>query len=610
MHIIKRFNKAQATAGKVTIVTVLAGIMVFAAFYVLNLDEHTVPKVEAQSNATTSVEVLNTPPDWTVDAEEGAESSITNPTNSGDAVSWVATGTDANGEDYYLLICNASSTPIANSNAAPECTGGTQWAVSTSTASGQPASVSTTTAEAWDESNDWYAYICDDNTSTPRCNAAHRQGSGSTASPFLVNHRPTFSLFSDSSPTLPGAVITWHSTSTDSDIEGGADTLILHVCKEADFTGTECGAGGFWASTTLTYTADTAASTTLPVPLQDDDYEAYGYVVDNHGHAATGGQQGADSVLTVANATPTVSSGTININGLADLELAIAGGETENFTLSFAVSDGNSCVANASTTYEVATVSADFYRSGVTAASCNSAGDYDPNNCYTGTVATTTWNLVCTQDNTSCGGPDDSTVTWSCTFPLWFLADATDAGSFYAAEDWRATVTATDDNSSASTPTESAGGQDVLQLMSFVLNTSDIPYGALEPGQTTEDLIATTTIAANGNVGLDQNLYGEHMCPGYSGQGTCPFQSPATSSIHADNQKFGTTTTGYVDNDAYALATTTQELELNLAKTISTSTLSEADIYWGIGIPGTITFAGEYFGENTFQMVTSESAEW
>ncbi len=610
-----RFTHNQRTAGKITIVTILAGITVFSFLYFFNLDERAVEIAEAQDNATTSVRVLNTPPAWTVDAEESVESSVTNPTNSGSVVTWVATATDSNGEPYYLLICNASSTPQANSGAAPNCTGGTQWAVSTSTLSGTQATVSTTTLEAWAESNAWYAYVCDDNIGTPRCNAGHRQGSGSTASPFIVNHRPTFSIFLDNSPTLPGATVTWYSTSTDSDSAGGADTLTLHVCREADFTGTECGPGGFWASTSISYslTEDASATTTISVPTQDGIYEAYGYIVDNHGHAATGGQQGADSVLIVANATPTVGSGTITINGNTDLELTIAGGETTGFTLAFTVTDANSCVANASTTYEIATTTADFYRSGVTAASCNASGDYDPNNCYPGAVGTGVWNLVCTRDNTSCGGPNDTDTVWNCTFPLWFVADATDLDSFYEGEDWRATITAYDDNYATSTPTESAGGRDVLQLTSFVLNTSDIEYGDLEPGQSTGDLIATTTIAANGNVGVNQNLYGTHMCPGYTGPGSCPWQVPiATSSIHAEYQKYGTSTAEYTSlTEAFSLSSSTPDLlELRLVKTTSTSSFATSSIYWGIQVPSTITFAGDYEGENTFQVVTSDSAFW
>ena len=58
------------TAGKITIVTALLGVVVFVSAFLLNLGSQKVQEVQAQSQATTSVTVLNTPPQWTVDAQE------------------------------------------------------------------------------------------------------------------------------------------------------------------------------------------------------------------------------------------------------------------------------------------------------------------------------------------------------------------------------------------------------------------------------------------------------------------------------------------------------------------------------------------------------------
>ena len=152
------------------------------AMFFLNLGADELHQAQAQGVASTSVTVLNTPPQWTVDAEEQFESSTDNPTNSTEEVSWVATATDSNGAPYFLLICSNSATPTPNAavdysslgTAAPDCDSpANQWAVSTGTLSGTQATVATTTQESWSESNDWFAWVCDDDPVNPRCNASY-----------------------------------------------------------------------------------------------------------------------------------------------------------------------------------------------------------------------------------------------------------------------------------------------------------------------------------------------------------------------------------------------------------------------------------------------------
>jgi hypothetical protein len=107
-----------STAGKVTVLASMVGLLSFILIFTINLKNGHFDRVEAQSLATTTVTVLNTPPAWTVDAQEERESSALFPTNAGSQVSWVATGTDSNADPYYLLICKTSASPTPNSGAA------------------------------------------------------------------------------------------------------------------------------------------------------------------------------------------------------------------------------------------------------------------------------------------------------------------------------------------------------------------------------------------------------------------------------------------------------------------------------------------------------------
>lgn len=606
------------TAGKITIYTTIVGVFAFALIFLLNLGNTHENQAIAQENATTSVTVLNTPPAWTVDAEEEVGSSTTTPTNAGNEVAWVAVGTDANSEPYYLLVCSDSATPTANAAAAPECDpGAIQWAVSASTTSGTQARAATTTTASSSpfagESFPWYAWVCDDNVGTPRCSTTFRQGSGTTSSPFEVNHRPSFTVYSDDSPTDPGSLVTFSSTSVDPDSSGAQDTVRLIVCSEQGFsTSTDtCSPGIVLASTTVPgVAANASASYTIAIPTQDQNYEAWGYVIDNHGFEASGGANDTDSTLTVNNVAPTTSPSTISINGGSDIILSVESGETTGFTLQFITADNNSC-ENASSGDEITDYSLSLYRSGVSSTTCTpGVGSYDANDCYPSELATTTWNLTCTASSTSCTGPTDLDQVWDCTFPLWYIADPTDGtatSTQYNTENWLAQVQAIDDDFATGSLSESSVGVEVTSFLAFALNTLTIPYGALEPGNQTDPLVATTTIAATGNVGLDKDVQGESMCTTYTGVTPCP--NSASSTISASEQVFATSTVAYADATSLS-STTQQEIEVNVPKSTATSTQAEASAYWGIRVPISITFAGDYTGENTITALVGESLDW
>jgi hypothetical protein len=608
------YKDIESNVGKITILTVFLGVVVIILG--MFVDSRHVGKFQTvlANNATTSVTVLNTPPNWTVDAQESTESSSSTPTNSGSAVTFLATGTDDNAENYYLLVCKTGSAPTANSGTAPSCNGGVgnQWAISPSTLSGTQASAATTTTEVFVEANYWFAWICDGNVTLPKCNTVSKSGTGLTASPFVVNHRPSFTVFVDDSPKLPGATVTWTSTSTDTDIEGTADTVKLFVCKANDFTGTACGAGGTYCSSGLV-ASDPTCNVALADPLPDRNYTSYGFVIDNHNHAASGGTQGTNSILTVSNATPTISAATVSLNDtdlVGPLTLTQMQGQTTGFTVKFTVSDSNSCIANSSTTPEISTSRVNVYRSGITQASCQTSGNYNANNCYPNAVSSGMWNPVCVQDANTCFGEGDSDVTWTCTFPLWYVADSTVAGSQFPTEDWRASVEASDKLYATSTLTEGTAGTPGTELQSFLafnVATTAIAYGGLQPGQQNDPLSQISDMIAIGNVGLNQTLQGDDMCTTYTGTTLC--QPYATSTIPAAEQKFATSSVSYATGTALS-STTPFQLDIKVPKTTSTSSPQTKNTFWGIHIPSAITLAGDYLGRNTLIGVTSSAADW
>ncbi len=611
-------NNQLQTAGKITIVTALSGMLIFAFIFLFNAGKTELMKVEAQS-ATTTLTVLNTPPQWTTMAYEQTESSTSTPTNSSSNVTWAAVGEDSSNAPYFLLVCSTSATPTANAapsllllgTAPPECDGGIQWGVSASTTSNTLATVSTTTQEAFAESNDWFAWICDDDPVNPRCNNTYSQGlSATNSSPFYVNHRPVFTSFYNDSTKYPGEVLTFFSTSSDTDTVVVSDPIKLIVCNENDFNTTTlvCGPGGEISSTTITVQENATTSYTLPSVIQDDVYDAWGYIVDGHGHTASGGAHGTNVGFTVGNVSPTISSGDINLNGGTNLTLSVDGAETTGFTLDFELSDANSCV-NAASNPEITDYVISLHRSGVGTTTCTGlSGSYNPNNCYPSSgLATTTWNLNCTASSTSCSGATDPTKTFSCTFPLWYVADPTDASAFYSGENWVAAIAGIDDNSATGSLTIGSSPVELISFPAIDLVTGEIPYGALEPGDNSGTLTATTTIRSVGNTGLNQNVEGESMCTDFSVGSPCV--NSASSTIPDFKQEFATSSVSY--GSGFDLSSSTpQLLALKVQKTIATTTPNTGVTYWGIEVPSSITLAGAYTGLNTFYAVASNPADW
>ncbi len=607
------------TYGKITLLTIALGVVLLLflllnPFNSLKVFRFGLPHSFADT-ATTTVTVLNTPPLWTVDAQEAVESSTSSPTNAGSAVTWNGTATDSNNDSYYLLICKTSSTPTANSGAAPTCAGGggNQWAVSGLTTSTVQALSSYTTLAGDAQINVWVAWICDANVSNPACNATFKQGTGNTASPFIVNHRPVFSSFTNNSPANPGGIVTWFSNASDTDnFPGATDTVALFVCKASDFTGSACGSGGTYCSSSLA-TLNPSCSSTLADPLPDKVYGSFGYVLDQHNFAASGGSQGGNASTTVNNVAPSIASATISLNdwsGAGNLTLTNPQTSTINFTTKFTARDDNSCMNAAGGNEIVATSTiVNVYRSGITQANCQTTGQYNANNCYPIATTSSVWTATCVQD-ASCPSSSTLTTTFTCTYALQYLADPTDGADATATQffnqNWLTSVKISDDNLATSSLIEGSTGNELSSYLAYGLLNSSITYGGLSPGQQNNPIVATTSVKAQGNVGLDHTLYGLDMCTTYPG---CPVS--ATSTVPVGQEKYATSSVGYASSTATALLVNPGALlGIHIPKSTIVLNPASGSTYWGIAIPSSIILAGSYTGQNTIIGVKSPAQAW
>ena len=402
--------------------------------------------------------------------------------------------------------------------------------------------------------------------------------------------------------------MTWSTLASDTDnFTGASDTMQLYVCKAADFTGTVCGVGGTFCSSTPS-TLNPSCSSTVAIPTQDKGYPSYGYIIDQHLFAALG-SQATDATETISAVAPTIASSSINLLNVGGsstpLTLTNPGGQTTGFQVTFTATDNNSCL-NPVGGQEVATASIDVYRSAIGLGNCSSSGNYNANNCYPAAVGTTTWNWSCSQNGGSCSGSSSVTSQWTCTFPLWYVADPTDGSATstqYFNQGWYAAVQATSYVGGTSTITQSAATNTVNSLLASQLNTPAIAFGALAPGSSTPTS-ATTSLSELGNIGLNETLYGVSMCPTYP---SCPVST--TSTIPVGSIVYATSNVPYASGTSLVVNPGSL-LAIQIPKSTSTATSSLGTTFWGISVPGTIQLSGAYTGQNTFVAVRSTPSSW
>lgn len=512
------------------------------------------------------VPVGNLIPSFTSPPAESPESRVATPSNEDDTLSFLATATDGNGDDYYLAICKSNAVTASDGAGAPTCDGGS-WCVSAATASGSEASCGYVPQSGDSENNNWYGFVCDEY----ECSTAD-QGSGIPGSPFVVNHYPAFGSVSNNGPKDPGQYVTWSTSSTsDSDSYGASDTVKLVVCDSQGITSGACD-GNEFCSSSLT-ASNPSCSYLVPTPTDDGSYTAYAYVVDNHNLGYDTGIESSNGDFGVNSTTPTITS--VSINSSSDINLTE--GDYTSVIVHGTVSDDNGCS-------DIQIVTTRTFRSGIGVGGC-SATNY--NNCYKQYVCS-----VVTSGNT-CTGAGDLSADYECDIDFSYHTESTDASSLYPTENWTSIMSARDyalhiGNTYVSTNVE------VISLAALSV-TGTMDYGSLAPGSTVDPLSVLVTVNASGNTGINAELSGTDL-------------SGATGTIAVGNQKYSdTVSTAY--SSGTTLTSSAVELSLLIPKTTTFGSPESAPVYWGISIPNE-TPAEAYTGTVTYTAVMTDTGDW
>jgi hypothetical protein len=526
---------------------------------------------------TTSVTVGNSAPSFTAGPAESTASDGTSPTNEGSNVVFQATATDSNAEDYYLAICKTDSVTAGVAGAAPTCAGG-NWCITTATDSGVQASCSYTTLDGDAQSNDWYAFVCDNNSSSASCSTPGNIGSGGTGSPFKVNHDPAFSAVVDNggggadSGADPGGTITFTTTASDGDNDTVQDTVKLVVC--ADTSGaTAAGCAGTQICASSNTGSNPSCQLSIAAVVPDDTINYYAYVFDSHSFGSSSNYRTGAYVIN--NTAPVVSS--VTLNGAANI--SVPEGATSNVSVTATVEDNNSC-------QDLTTVETGLYRSAIGYGGCDANAEDNNNYCYA--------QVSCSVVGGTCTGATDDFANYTCTVVVQYHADPTDANSQYPAQNWLNTVKAIDDDT-ASHAVEVSAGVEVESLAALDV-TGSINYGSLNVGQKNDPLDKITVVSATGNVGIDSELSGTNMTDGGSGVIGVGYQKHALAGSTA--YASGTVLTG-----------TSTQYELNVLKTTVTGSPATKNIWWGLEVPTGIP-PGIYSGQNTVLAYLGELIEW
>ncbi len=575
-------------------------IVIFLIYFVIN---GVIIQDSYADDLDVTFTVGNSAPSLSGNVAENPASTSASPTDEDTNVTFEGTATDSNGDQYYLAICQGAGIS-GNAGAPPTCTSG-NWCISGATDSGSQASCNYS-AVAATESNDWYAYVCDGDSSSPQCSGVN-QGSGDSGSPFYINHYPTFSAIEDDggsgadSTANPNGTMTFNATASDSDTSG---QVMLIVCdgNSTGATSSGCTGGQQLGSAVLTGSNPTC-NFSVPSVAPDDcsdvsgasctgtDYDYQAFVFDDHDLGSDSNSR--DGVYDIANVSPSVSSVTLNSGSAMDL---VNADTTTDFTVTATVSDNNGCA-------DLNTIQAFVYRSSIAYSGCDTSGEAENNYCYPEVSCSSGGGNSCDAMDTSSyyGDSGDAGESFTCTASIQYHADPTDANTTYSAQNWLDTVKAIDDDS-ATGNTEVAAGVEMNSFMSYDVQESTIGYGTLGIGEIADgtNLPENTTVEATGNVGLDEELSGANMCTDYP---TC-----IEETVVVGQQKYNIiSTVTYAGGTA--LTTGAVEKELNCNKTTSTGSNQTELTYWGLQIP-VGTASGSYTGSNTIVGVKGEFADW
>ena len=329
-----------------------------------------------------------------------------------------------------------------------------------------------------------------------------------------------------------------------------APTIGTATAGNAQATVTYTAPGNNGGATIIDYTitsspgsiSTTTTSTTTAVVTGLSNGTAYTFTVTARNSVGSSASSSATSpAVTPVGALPIASS--VNIDSAA-ASVILSEGSTKNVVCTGTVTDTDGYAY-------ITSVTAKLYRSGVGAG----AGNNNENHY------TLTGDSQCIPS-----GGSGNTETYTCTFPVYFYADATDAGSTYEVQNWVCQMTP----SSASG--EGSADTDTIEMSTLkALSVSPtINYGSLTPGQnSTGDHTVTVTNTGNSSTGF--KVSGNNL--------SCSVRS----FVPVDNQRYSSSSFSY--NSGAVLSGSTVDMGVSLNKpTQSTSTITQ-NIYWQVSVP-------------------------
>lgn len=552
----------------------------------LNITFSTNPDVLAQSGddfATTTVTVKNAPPTFSVVAAETPVSASNTPTNMWASQSFTANANDPEGNSYYLIVCDTANVTASTTGGAPTCDDTTLCVSPLTGIAGQATCVYSNVQDPGGETQDWYAYVCDNHTTEGVCSDSYSQGTGESGSPMYVNHPPYFNaVYTMNGGQDPGGSYTITASSTDPDVASSADYIIMDVCLGEGYA-TSTGCTGVTLCTGTSTSPDVSCSFATTTPALDGSYTYYAYVRDEHFLAATSTHT---NNYVVNNVAPQVTSVVLHDN--LNITLTFKGEDEVHATTTATITDANGCA-------DITHATGSIYWSGATGLyNCQP----DDNDCYQIGQADCWAETAATRD---CTGYTDSAVDYTCSTTIAFHALPTDVtGTNPNSGTWWLGAIQGFDEALSGVGTSAADTVDVLGSNSLNVSEVLIPYGSIRGGQDSANANATTTVENYGNIPIDTQFEGVDM----DRQGGGGY-------IGSDNQRYATSTFTYPGAGItwqLASGSLSAARDLDLAKPTTTSFTVNDAVYWGIQIPAG-KLSGIYDGSNYFQS-TLDDSDW
>jgi len=583
-------------------------------------------KSRASDSPSTSLTIANTVPATPTGVHERQGSDALHPVDEGDTVTIEGSSSDANGDQWTLLVC-ADTAGVTGTG----CNGAT-WCSSSPEDSGSPNSCDIPTSGVSTESNPWYAYACD----AEGCSSGYSTGNdqnGDRNSPFAVNHAPTFAMSNDSSDNSkgPGDTVTFTATAIDKDVDGTQDAMTLYVCKSTTDLD-NCFPGGNnsnrWCvsdetagngSSSVSVNCNSSLASVKPHGTYSTDY--YSFLIDSHSFMSSSDDNGAATPVIVKNVAPVVSGiSMVDRSGSGDIALdpTKPGDTSTGYKVVFTATDNNSCSLKGTTggnsDFAAApeiiadSTKANLRMTAIAKTACAAGGDANSDNCIP--------QISCTQDADSCTGLSDPTATFTCNFSLAYHANPTALGAAtgpYDSEKWRASVLATDIGALDSGLVDGNAGNgtenELDQFLAFAARGSDgtselteIAYSTMSANAVTANGDAPNSkLVALGNTGIDQKLSGTDMtCSG----GSCLSVDPLPK-VLVSVQKYGTANDFNYGTSTDALSGSATAFGY-CAKPSSAAGAPNISSFWKIKVPAGLT-AGTYSGTDTIIGTVSDN---